>query len=125
MTAAIIAGSGATLGVALVILGLALALRSAEQRAADARVLVAERDGKIGVQVISIDSLKRAVAFEKRRADAFDAELDQIATDGDAAGARSRVLQLWSRQDEAAGADPAADSGDGAGAVHHEPGSEA
>jgi len=120
MTAAIIAGAGATIGVALVILSLAIALRSAEQRAADARVLVAERDGQITVLRVDVDSLKRAVAFEKRRADAFDQELDQIANDGDAAGARARVLQRWQREDQASTA-AATGRGDSAGGVRDEP----
>jgi hypothetical protein len=116
--AAIIAGGVVTLGVAMAILALALSVRGAEQRCSSALVQVAERDGQLAVNKITIDSLKRDIAFEKRRADAFDKELDQIALDGDVPGARARVLQRWQREDAAA---TNATGDHGEGAVHHEP----
>lgn len=125
MYAAIIACAVAMLGIAGIMLTIALKLRDAEQRAAEARINDERKAGTIALRDKSIEDLKAAVAVEKRRADAFDAELDQVAQDGDTAGARERVHRLWLRQDKAASDDPAVDGGDSPGAVHHDTPTEA
>ncbi len=97
MTAAILAGAGAVVAVAIALTTLGLALRTAERNTGDARVHDAEKAGQIAIAVATIASLREAVAIEKARADALDDALDEAATDGDAAGARSRVLQRWAK----------------------------
>lgn len=112
MTAAILAGAGVVAAVAIALTVLGLALRTAERHASDARVHDAEKAGQLAIAKAAIASYTAALASEKARADALDDALDEAATDGDAAGARSRVLRRWAK--ERGDPDPAADHGAGA-----------
>jgi hypothetical protein len=87
----------------------------AERRCADARVNDATKAGAVAIMQATVTTLESAVAAQKRRADALDHVLDEVATDGDAAGARARVLARLERE---AGPDPAAPGGADPGPVH-------
>lgn len=97
---AIVAGAGAVAIIAVLVL--AIQLRGAADRAADARVADATKAGQIAIDTATIATLRDSIATEKRRSDALDDALAQVAADGDIAGARARVLQRWAK----AGADP-------------------
>lgn len=71
--------------------------------AADARVNDATKAGRIAILEADLKTQTERGNTEERRADALDKELDQVAADGDVAGARDRVLARWKRQ---AGPDP-------------------
>lgn len=97
MMASIIGGSIAVVVVAGIIAALAFALRSAEQRCADARVGEATKAGQLAIGAAEIATWKLIATKERDRANALDDLLDEVATSGDAAGARSRVLSRWAR----------------------------
>lgn len=114
MIEAIFGGSLAVAALVSAFVAFAKAL-DAERRCADARVNDATKAGRIAVQEATITSLQGAVEAQKRRADAFDAVLEEVAVNGDAAGARARVL---ARLEHDAGAGPAAAGGADPGTVH-------
>lgn len=118
--AAIFGGAGAVVVVAIAIALMAQRAISAEQRCADARVDATTKAGQIAIGAADLATMSNVAANEKARADALDDVLDQVATDGDAAGARSRVLSRWSRKAAPTGADPNAADGAGASALPHE-----
>ncbi|HUS27551.1 MAG TPA: hypothetical protein VMZ53_03555 [Kofleriaceae bacterium] len=88
-----------------------VALRNAQQTAADARVDAANKAGRLAIAAADVATQKNRADDEKERADALDQELETVAADGDAAGARERVLR---RKARAASADSTArdDSGE-------------
>ena len=117
MTAAVIVvavlGATALAGV----VALAGWLRAALRELADMRVADATKAGTIALQRAEIGTIAAALAAEKRRADALDDELEEVADDGDVAGARERVLQRWL----AGRADPAGAADHGEGTVPTSP----
>lgn len=117
MIVGIAAGMAALIVVSIVIALLAQRAIDAERRCADARVDASTKAGTIAVLTADLKTSRAEVADEKARADALDDVLDEVAADGDAAGARGRVLQRWTRQAAAGGANPDAPGGDGTGAV--------
>lgn len=119
MIAAIIGGAGAVVVVAIAMAVLASKWNDAELRCADARVDATTKAGQLAIGASDIATARRDAADEKARADALDDVLDEVATTGDAAGARSRVLSRWSRETPAAGTNPDAAGG---GAAHVMPG---
>ena len=104
--------------VTLAVLGFAtfaiVKLLAASERTADARVNDTEKAGRIAVLEADLKTQTARADNEERRADALDHELDQVAADGDAAGARERVLARWRRQ---AGSDPVPAGSGGSGPV--------
>lgn len=96
-----IAGTGLAglIGLAL----LAMKLAAAMDRERDSAVDAATKAGTIAIRDATIATLTAALATEKERADAIDAELFKNTDPGDAAGARDRLLQAW-RDRTAAGA---------------------
>lgn len=121
MIAGIAVGFGALIVVAIIIALLAQRAIDAEQRCADARVNDATKAGQIAVLSADLQTARRDAADEKARADALDLVLDDVAADGDANGARARVLSKWARQAHAAGTDPDAADGGGSGPMPVEP----
>lgn len=110
MIAGIITGGVAVVAVAAMICGLAFALRSAERARADAEVGRAIAHGQVAIAMADVATWKATAERERRRADALDDVLDDVATDGDAAGARGRVLSRWARGTDVD--DPAPDGPD-------------
>jgi hypothetical protein len=96
------------------------ALRDAERRTADARVNDETKAGRIAILETDLATQTARADSEHRRADALDDELENVASDGDADGARGRVLSRWKRQREAS-ATAAATGGGGSGAVPAQP----
>lgn len=115
----ILGGALAVIAVAGIIAGLAFAVRGAEQRCADARVGEATKAGQLAIAAAEIATWKNTAADEKARADALDDVLDEVATSGDAAGARSRVLSRWAKA--MPGADSSATTGHDPGGVPASP----
>lgn len=109
MIAGIIGGSVAVVAIAIIIASLAFALRDAERRTADARVDATNKAGQLAIAAADVATWKNTAADESRRANALDDILDEVATSGDAAGARSRVLSRWARE-----------AGDGADTAHRD-----
>lgn len=108
MIAAIIGG-----GALLIVFILAMLLRDAEKRCADARVADQAKAGTIAIQAADLVTWRTKAEDERQRANDLDDILDEVATTGDATHARARVLQRWSR---AASIDPgAAGGGDSSG----------
>lgn len=114
MIGSILSGVVALAAVAGAVFAFVRAL-DAERRCADARVNDATKAGALAIADTEVRSLRAAVAAWERKAHALDKVLDEVATDGDAAGARSRVLARLERE---AGADPAGSSGDDSDAMH-------
>lgn len=80
-------------------------IRDAERRTADARVGETSKAGQLAIAAADIATQKARADHEKERADALDDVLEEAASDGDAAGARSRVLRRLTRK--TANAEPA------------------
>jgi hypothetical protein len=116
MIAGLIGGAATVIVVAGILVAMAFAIRNAEQRAADARVDAANKAGQLAIAAADIATWKNTATDERRRADALDDVLDEVATSGDAAGARSRVLSRWARAGDSA-TDPKPAAGDGSHAV--------
>lgn len=72
-------------------------IRDGERRCADARVDAENKAGRLAIAASDIATQKNRADAEKERADALDQELDTVASDGDAAGARERVLRRQAR----------------------------
>lgn len=117
ITSAILAG-----GALVLMFVAAMMIRNAEQRCADARVDASTKAGQLAIATADIATWKNTAAAEKERADALDDVLDEVATSGDAAGARSRVLSQWTRKH--AGTGPHAADGAGPIAVPPSPAAE-
>lgn len=96
---------------------MAFAMRNAERERGAALTEGARKDGEIAIAHATIKTERDRGDTEERRADALDAEMDQVALDGDVGGARGRVLSRYRRK---AGI-PVPAPGDGASAVHVEP----
>lgn len=96
------------------VIALALKWGGAEGRVADFRVADEHKAGQLAIKDATITTWTDKANSEERRADALDKELDQVAADGDVAGARERVLARWKRQ---AGGDSVPPAGGGAGSV--------
>lgn len=90
------------------------AVRSAERTTADARVDATSKAGQLAIAASDIAAHKARADYWKGQADALDLELETVAADGDAAGARERVLRRQARTDRA---DTATTGGGSAGGV--------
>lgn len=94
MIAAIITAGIAVTTVALVLLLMALDIRDAERRCADARVDAQSRAGQLSIAESNAATEKARADNEKRRADALDDLIAQHAS-GPVDGAYQRLLQEW------------------------------
>ena len=92
---AIIASAGAGLAALIILFVFGLKLVDAKDAASAAAVDAATKAGTIAIRDATVATLTVALATEKERADAIDAELFKDTDPGDAAGARERVLQAW------------------------------
>ncbi len=81
-------------------------------RAADVRVHEAELIAQLAIAQGNTKLQANRADIESRRADALEDFLDQVATDGDVAGARARVLARYARSRPAVGASPSPVSAD-------------
>jgi hypothetical protein len=96
-----------TLAAAIVeIVWLAHRLVTGAERLADTRVHESEIAGDLRVANADTKTQADRADNEQRRADALETLLDDMALDGDAAGARARVLARYARARATAGARP-------------------
>ena len=110
MYGAIIAGALAVIAIVGVITLLAIKALNAANATADARVREQDALGKLAIAVSNEAQQKARADRQEERANGLDAELEAVALDGDAAGARERVLRRLERK-AGGDADPAPDHG--------------
>jgi hypothetical protein len=89
--AAFVTGGVVLLAIVSLVVWLAVSL-------GDARVNDATKAGRIAILEAEVKTQTARGDSEQRRADALDEELEAVALDGDAAGARGRVLARWKRK---------------------------
>lgn len=97
MIAAIIAGGVVVVALISFAWWAIATVREGERRCADARVDASSKAGQLAIAASDIATHKARGDREKERADALDQELESVAIDGDAAGARDRVLRRQAR----------------------------
>lgn len=114
MIAGLVIGGVGAFAIVGALFALAWWGRDAEQRCADYRVADMSKAGQLAISAKEIADLKERAERAERQADALDKELDQVAQDGDVAGARERVLARYRRQ---AGLDPVPTADGDQGAV--------
>lgn len=112
-----VAAAVAVCAIVAAFVAMAFAMRNAERERGAALTDGARKDGEIAIAHATIKTERDRGDTEERRADALDSELDQVALDGDAGGARGRVLSRYRRKAGIALPAP----GDSAGPVHVEP----
>lgn len=95
MIPAVVSAAVALFGGLIAIFALALEVRSAEQRAADARVDAQTKAGELAVALANAATQKARADTEQRRADALDDLLAMHASDGPVDGAYERLVRKW------------------------------
>jgi hypothetical protein len=110
---AAIASGGVALAAIIVIAVLAFKLAAAWGVVADARVDAANKAGQLAIAAADVASWRNRSDAEKRRADALDDLLSDVALDADPVGARDRVLARWERLRASHDPDPASDPDSG------------